>query len=98
MDNELEINVYYGSKDDCNSVMVKRGDTILIHEISSDSSVIAKIEGWVKGFAAACALLKADKEDDKYGIGNTLSMWGADDVADDMLERVGEAWGKFNNA
>jgi len=39
------------------------------------------------GFLAAVEMIR-DKED-KYGIGNMFSQWRADEVADDILERVG---------
>jgi len=39
-----------------------------------------------RGFLAAIEMIR-DKED-KYGIGNMCSQWTAEDVANDILERV----------
>ena len=53
---------------------------------------------WIKGFSAACDLLIADIAIDRYGIGNMCSQWTADQVGEDMKQRLVEAWnaGKTN--
>lgn len=49
-------------------------------------------EDWLRGYRAACDLLIADKVIDRYGIGSAFSQWTADEVGEDLKERVMEAW------
>ena len=42
---------------------------------------------YVRGFRAAVEMIR-DKED-RYGVGHMCSMWTGEDIADDILERVG---------
>lgn len=52
----------------------------------------AEAMSWADGFNAACDLLKADVEKDRYGIGSMLSQWTADEVADDLRARIMEVF------
>ena len=49
-------------------------------------------DDWLRGYLAACTLLIADVDRDKYGIGNMCSQWTADEVGEDLKQRVLEAW------
>jgi hypothetical protein len=49
-------------------------------------------DDWLAGFNAACDLLIKDIEIDRYGIGSMCSQWDAEDVGQDLKERVMEAW------
>lgn len=49
-------------------------------------------EDWLRGYRAACDLLIADAVIGRYGIGNMCSQWTADDVGNDLKQRVMEAW------
>ena len=52
-----------------------------MNDITKESS------DYIRGFRAAVEMIR-DKED-QYGIGHMCSMWTSEDIADDILERVG---------
>jgi hypothetical protein len=49
-------------------------------------------DDWLRGFAAACDLLIADMNLDRYGVGNMCSQWTAEEIGEDLKTRVMEAW------
>ena len=59
---------------------------------SSNDPFCVEAMSWAKGFKAACDLLRQDASGDRYGIGSMCSQWKADEVADDLMGRVMEAF------
>lgn len=51
------------------------------------SDIDKQSSDYMRGFRAAVEMIR-DKED-RYGIGHIRSMWTGEDIADDILERVG---------